>query len=263
MRNRLSTSLASRIGEELAALPDPRSILGAAYHSDWDLAHPELVLGGGGTTVASVPNKGLDGAAMLPISAPNTQPTYEAAGFNGAPSALFPGTLTAHLRAIFNTPIAAGSRVFSWLVLQAISVGAAAWQRAASVQNDAATRLLVHFVESPGSIAVHANIASATTYSLPTLAAFDTNRHLQTAGNVTGGTDGYGLDLLTGNIPAAGSAVTDLVLTRALWTGYGDTADQRATVRIARHVIASAEPTATQRAAMMAYFKRTYSGLTL
>lgn len=263
-----ATNLAANLAVDCAtqmgggdSLPDPASILGLNYHSDWDLAHPNVVLSGG-TVVSSVPNKGLDGAAMA--VGPGTGATWEAAGFGGAPSMLFnaSGFLQA-MSAPFNTPIPAGSRVFVWAAMQCPALGGATGIAFDMQSADGSRALLYYVYNSSGwSVLVTANGGAYVTGN--PLVAFDTNRHFYELGNVAGGTAAYGIDNTTGNlVGAAATVVTDQPLTKMLLTGYGATQDQRAHVRIARMIISSAEPTAPQRAAMKDYFKRTYPMLSL
>lgn len=234
---------------------DPASILGSSYHSDWDLADPGVVLAGGGTTVQSVPNKGLGGGAMV-LGAGAVLPTWEATGFGGAPSALFPAAGVAHMRATFTVPIAIGSRAFVWSLTQCPLLGGG-YGISVFLADAGSTRGLIQYVyNAVNNVVLVAPTAGQAV--APPLAAFDTARHLHEVGNVAGGTNGYGQDALTGNVGAAGQLVTDTALSRMLWTGYGDTSDQRANVRIARTIVASAEPSAAQRAAMRAFFRRTY-----
>jgi len=263
-RQNLANDLAQRVGNSFAGDgtdPSPASILGASYHSDWDLADPAVVLSGG-TVVTSVPNKGLGGGAL--VVGPGTGGTWEAAGFGGAPSMQFNagGTFAQAMMATFDTPIPAGSRAFVWAAMQAPTLAGTCI--AFDLQSADNTRALLYYLANSGgwSVLIGANAQPFVTGN--PIAAFDTNRHFYELGNVAGGTAAYGLDNATGNLSGAGGvSVTDVPLTKMLLSGYGPSSDQRGNARYARLIVSSAEPTAEQRAAMKAYFKRTYTGLSL
>lgn len=163
----------------------------------------------------------------------------------------------------FASPIAAGSRVFVWAVMQCPSLPGGTGI-AFDLQSADGSRALLYYVFNSSGWAVLSTMNGAAYVTGNPLVAFDTSPHLYELGNPASGLAAYGLDTVSGNLAgAAAVAVNDVPLTRLLLTGYGNTTDQRARVRIARMVIANAEPSAPQRAAMRDYFKRTYPSLNL
>lgn len=113
----LGTQLGSLLGLGLCpnghTIVTPASILGAGYYADFRADDNNRVMNG--SKVAAGYNYGLDASDALQASA-GRQPTYNAANFNGGPSWAFSAGSNTLMVATLNTPVAAGGRVYCWLV---------------------------------------------------------------------------------------------------------------------------------------------------
>jgi hypothetical protein len=219
----------------------PATILGALYQTDIDAADSGVVLAAG--KVASVPNRGLDGAAAVQATA-GFRPTYGATAFNGGPGMTFDGTDDA-LGVTFATPIPVGRRPYMWAVFGNVT------NAQSLVSLESATTVCILYMstgtriyESPGTGALTGTLPAGSLHMYE--GGFSTPALVTDGGNPTIGIAG-----------GASVAIANLFL-----AAYQGTS-QFGGLTIRRVIVASDEPSAAQKTAMRAYFRAQPYGLTI
>lgn len=246
----LGTIEGVRVGQRLGigsyAKPAPADILGSGYFMDAAADDPDISLSSG--KVTSLPNRGLSATAFTQGTGAK-QPAWSATSFNGGPGITFSNH---YLQCNVTTGIAIGARFAFWLVWKSTATTPTGYMfyvsNAGFVATATAFRLTTtgpHWIaDFGGQESITASQAPDTAIHLVECGQFSTLDKLTIDGVVTNGT------LTTANG----------VLLKEFTIGGCQNISPGAMI-FARVIVASGEPTASQRAAMKWYLHTKYYGV--
>lgn len=238
-----------------AARPRIANILGALYHADFDAADPGVVLAG--SVVTSVPNRGLDGAAMVGTGTQKPLFVASVAAFANGPGLQFDGVDDA-MTCVLNTPIPAARRPMSWVVVQPLTSGGD--QVPGSMLTATGGRFLVSWTTRAGSgkFEVGAQTASVTFGSGLDGTADLTRSHLVEVADTVNGIAALRVDGGAGvdGLPTGGFGPISQSFTHLSIGHHNGT--QKATCIIRRFIVANDLPSPGQMNAVRAYLQGSY-----
>lgn len=242
-----------------APRPGPSSILGPLLHADFDVADPGVTMGVG--TVASIPNRGNDTAAMVQATAAN-QPTYNATSFAGGPGMSFDGVNDLML-CTFASAIPSGRRPYMWIVFRADSSSVVDRVDASLYGSTPTLTYIAARHSTSGTAAFTGQILSGGAGALVGFGATETvNTHLMEVGPTVGGTKGAVLDNVPANFPSADSNPIPSAITALSLGTYGGSPAYCSACTIRRVIVANDMPTSAQIQAVRDYLRAQPYGLT-
>lgn len=231
----------------------PASILGALYYSDWDAADPSISILTG--KVASVPNRGLDGAAQAQATA-GSRPAWSASSFNGGPGMTGNGS-SQFLQAVFNAAIAIGKRPYMWIVGQQTVVNPGLTSVFCALSGSGGTPYEILYGSPDGSTPqkwlMHSVSQTDTSGLLATGVNGDTNRHLWEGGFIPTGVNAYLVDGAHAQTSTITSALGAAIVQATMFSFKGTSQFGSHTIR--RIIVASDQPSAAQVSQMRSYLR--------